>query len=227
MTASNESPGGVGAWIGRNILLLMGLVALAVTIVVYVVTVGPHEGHLAAQGQRIAQLEAQVSQAEADVTAAERDAVRQVTGLDMARAADDAKTAERLMRAAATWSSGPQYIEARQTVLSAWDLAPDSQFMTVFMPGEEQGAYRTDPAGNIHFAYPDANSQLIAFEQTLVGADSDEWRYLGLAQIRVTSQASGSVTRPIAVTYSTSPDGAITEVSAYPSNKAPVVSGKG
>jgi len=227
MSTHNSTSKGAGAWLGRNILLLMALAALVATAVVYAATVGPHRDTLASQEARIAELEAQVAQAHDDAEAAEQEAVRQVTGLDMSRATADGETAERLMRSAATWTTGAQYIEARQELLDAWDLAPDSQFMTVFMPGEAQGAYRTDPSGEVHFAFPGANSQLASFEQTLVSATGDEWSYLAVVEIRVTSPASGSVTRPIAVSYTTGPDGAVSSIEAYPANKEPVASGRG
>lgn len=226
MNRTEQDKSRVGAWIGRNIVLLMTLTAAVVSTGVYIVGVSEHGPALAEQEARISSLEAQVAEGGQTADDAERDAVQQVTGLDTSRVADDAETAQRLMSTATTWANGEQYIAARNELLQAWDISPASDFMTVFMPGPEQGAYRQDSAGHMHFAYEGANSSMASFEQMLVAVDGNDWDYLAVVRVRVTGSEGGSVTRPIAVRYTVDADGEITDLMAYPSNSDPVSSGK-
>lgn len=211
----------------KNILLIFTIALLALAGVTIYSTQVLHANELQEQALTIAKLEQEVKTLSSAGDVHKAELKQQVVGQSIDRINPDTQAAEGLMRTAATWRNGDQYIQARIKVAKTYGLAENSQFMKTFLPGEAEGAFRVDKAGKTHFAYPDANSQLRKFNATLVNIDAKDrslWTYFGVATIQVSSPNSGKIKRDIAVRYTVNGDHKIVDVTAYPSNQPPTVS---
>lgn len=223
MSVSNK----VSVWIGRNLFVLIGVLVAMFASTMYIVQTNNYDSEIAAQEARIAELEAEIAGASKEFDSVSGTMASQVVGFDTARVEKDIEQAKRLMDTAATWRNVDEYIAARDNIMKNWSLTEDSEFMTVFLPGEDEGAFRKDSKGNLHFAYPEANSTMRDFQSTLVGIDKDDrskWDYFGVVTIEVKAPNEGSIKRNIAVEYSVGADNKILEVKAYPSNKDSITS---
>ena len=219
--SAQENGSRAGRWVGRNIFLILAIAALVATALSYASTTSRGAAELDGQEQRISQLQADLASAQAEANEAQLSIKKSVTGLDTSRIEQDDAQAEALMRTATTWSDAQSYVDARAEVTRRWALAEDSQFISTFLPGEDQGAFRYDGEGTLHFAYPGANSAMTSFDSTLVSvgkADDTLWTYFATVGIEVKSANGGTIERTIAVQYTVSEDGALSDVTAYTTN---------
>lgn len=209
-------------WLSRNLFVLMALVSLVLTVFVWWAPQAGRQAELAAAQEQVDTLKAEVSSLEAQVTTEHDAALQVITGRDLSRQADDDLKVENMLRVATTWSNATEYIAARDTLKRAWGFTEDSTFLTVFMPGEAQGAYRTDAEGNLHFAFPGANSRLSGFESTLTSVVGEDWSYFALITTTTSSKEGGRQTSWTAVTYTVDGEGNLVDVMAWPSKQEPL-----
>lgn len=214
-----------GAWLSRWLFVVLAAVVLIGALLTWSAPQASRAAELADRHAQLTELATQKAALEQEGVAQREEFLLQATGQDMRRQEADDQVATELMRVAATWSDGPEYIEARERVMRISGLTEDSRFMQVFMPGEAQGAFRTDSEGVLHFAYPDVNARLSGFEATLTGVDGDDWSYFALVHTTTTNPIGGTNTVWTAVTYTVDGDGEISEVMAYPGNQPPRESG--
>lgn len=208
-------------WLSRWLLVILAALVLAGAIFAWAQPQGQRAAAEQQLGEEVGTLESDLATVTGQARAAREQAMQAATGQDMTRQDADDAVAEELIRVAVTWDGVEAYIAAREQVQRRWDMTEDSAFMQVFMPGEAQGAYRTDPQGNIHFAVPGANSRLVDFEATLVEVEGDQWSYFAQVRTATDSPAGGSRTNWTAMVYTVDSEGVLTDVMAYPSNQAP------
>lgn len=120
------------------------------------------------------------------------------------------------MKQALTWSTGEQYIAARQALIDRWHLDEHSQFLTVFMPGEDAGVWRKDSSGKIYFAYPDANSTLDSFTSAVTNINGTKYTYFAVVGIKAKS-VDGKATRTSYATmsYTVDSDGSVSDITGW------------
>lgn len=217
---NNDEKGFLGRWIW----VLLAAALLAGSVFGYF---APKDERVVEQAEIVSetsQLRTELEEVNSRAVQDRNAAVLAVTGQDLSRQAADDEVVSTMLRTATTWQDGASYVTARENVMRRWGLSEDSQFMSTFMPGEAQGAYRTDSSGKVHYAYPDLNSTMSWFQSTLVGIDGDRWTYFGLMQTRTTFE-QGSDTNWTAVTYTVDSEGTLSDVSAHPSITDPQRSG--
>lgn len=144
----------VKKFLGRNIFLLLSAVLFLITIVTVNNTMGDREDRLARAEAELLSLRQTASVTERDADADYKEAVRQATGgVDLDHKAEDDELVTGLLETALTWNGIPDYIQRREAVLRTYNLGEDSQFMKVFLPGEQEGVMRTDASGETHYAF--------------------------------------------------------------------------
>lgn len=142
--------------IQRNILMVIGVIALVVALSITGATLSNRKDTLADQRAQIASLESQVRDRENEAQRVYERSMVAATDVDIARKREDDEVFDNLMTDTLTWNSMAEYTKARERVMDVWGFSENSQFMTTFMPGELSGAMRTDASGETHYAY-DAN----------------------------------------------------------------------
>lgn len=196
-------------------VLVAGLILLMVWTTHTVSSQSRAEELSAARGQT-EQLRADLVQAQAEAEQAKAETVQAATGQRVeVKAADDTEV-KSLMETALNWSSAEEYVKARQDVAQRWKLGEDTQFMKVFLPGEAEGAFRRDDSGQLHFAYPGANSEMGGFTSIMTSVSGDERQYFAIVESTTTSPAGGRVLNRVAVEYTVRGEGQIVDVKAYP-----------
>lgn len=205
--------------IQRNILLVIGVIALIIALSITSSTLSKRSDTLADQRAQIASLESQVREKESEADKVYAQTMLAATNVDVNRKKQDDEKFKELMHAALTWDSMPAYSKAREKVMDRWEFSENSQFMSTFMPGELSGAMRKDASGETHYVY-DANlrSEFDKAETFVLNVDeeNDAYTYFALVTSRHKSDdGEASTTGQSIVTYSVS-DGEIYDVAAMP-----------
>lgn len=201
----------------RNALLVL-LAGLFVFMgVSHLVLTEQRHTETSAQEQRIAELEAQM---QADLVAVEntrQSVVDGVLGISGERVASDTEVIREFVKKVASWNSGEEYREARESVMRRYNLSEDSQFMKDYF---QEPVYNTDSSGQ-RFYLVDAeglNSQAGSVEVRALGVLGTEYRYLVLADISSSSNdGKASATRTSAIYLTLDGEGGMSEVSGYAS----------
>lgn len=115
-------------------------------------------------------------------------------GLDVARKQADDDKVRGLVQEATTWTGIEDYLKKRDKVMKDYDLDENSQFMTEFLPGEQEGLTRTDPSGKTHYVYDaDIHAEFEDFQSWVTGAEGSIYHYNGLVSMKILSD-SGQAT---------------------------------
>lgn len=213
---TTNSTSGRWAWLRTWAPVLMAGVILLMVWITYTGSSQSRAEELSAAQAQTEQLRADLVQAQAEAERVEAETIRAATGQRVEVKAADDKEAKSLMETALNWSSAEDYVKARQDVAQRWELAEDTQFMKVFLPGEAEGAFRRDDSGQLHFAYPGANSEMGGFESVMTSVSGDERQYFAIVESTTTSPAGGQVLNRVAVEYTVRGEGQIVDVKAYP-----------
>lgn len=198
-----------GALIAGGAILLSG-VGVAAT----------HSNHVADENTRSAaqvqQLQSQLASLETSTTNNQEVVSSEATGMSPARKRSDDETMKTIMGQALTWKSGEEYIAARKALIDRWHLDEGSQFLTVFMPGEEAGAWRTDSSGKTYFAYEGANSSLDSFTTSVTNVDGTKYTYFAVVGIKTTSSdGKATNTSYSTMSYTLDSDGSISNITGW------------
>lgn len=209
----------VVTFLQRNILMIIGVIALIIALSITSSTLGSRHDRLEDQRAEIAAAQSELRQKQAETDEKYQTTMLTATGVDLARKAQDDKLFEDMMRDVLTWNSLPEYEKARAKVKERWGFSEDSQFMNVFMPGEMQGAIRKDSAGNTHYAFDEGiSSGYVGADIYVAAVDpaSDKYSYFALVQSsHASSDKTTSSTGYSIVTYEVS-NGEIFNVAAMP-----------
>ena len=160
---------------------------------------------------RLSSAEAQLELVEASVAVSEAETPE----VNEIRMEADGALMKEIITIATTWDSGPAYVEARNKIVSEFNLSEDSEFLSTFLPGEDSGAYRVDDTGQYHYAYPDANSKLVDFTYYLTDIEDGVWEYFGLVTTQTVAPNQGTLNTNVAVTMKVTSDGDLQEIRAY------------
>lgn len=161
----------------------------------------------------VQQLRSQLGSTQASTTTAQENVSTETTGMSPARKAKDDETVGAIMKQALTWSTGEQYIAARQALIDRWHLDEHSQFLTVFMPGEDAGAWRKDSSGKIYFAYTDANSTLDSFTSAVTNINGTKYTYFAVVGIKARSvDGKASKISYSTMSYTVDSNGTVTDL---------------
>mgnify|MGYP001761922732 CR=1 FL=1 len=205
--------------IQRNILLVIGVIALIIALSITSSTLSNRKDTLADQRAQIASLESQVREKKSEADKVYAKTMLTATSVDIKRKKEDDEKFKELMTAALTWDSMPAYSKAREKVMERWEFSENSQFMSTFMPGEMSGAMRKDASGETHYVY-DSNlrSEFDKVETFVLNVDeeNDAYMYFAIVTSRHKSDdGEASTTGQSIVTYSVS-GGEIYDVAAMP-----------
>ena len=205
--------------IQRNILLVIGVIALIIALSITSSTLSNRKDTLADQRAQIASLESQVREKQSEADKVYAKTMLTATNVDINRKKQDDEKFKELMHAALTWKSMPEYSKAREKVMERWEFSENSQFMSTFMPGEMSGAMRKDASGETHYVY-DTNlrSEFDKAETFVLSVDqeNDAYTYFAIVTSRHKSDdGEASTTGQSIVTYSVS-GGEIYDVAAMP-----------
>lgn len=209
----------VVSFLQRNILLFIGVISLIIALTITSSTLANRHDRLEDQQAEIAAAESQLRQKQTDTEETYKTTMLTATGVDLERKTADDKLFEELMHDVLDWNSLPDYEKARAKVKERWGFSEDSQFMSMFMPGEMQGAMRRDAAGNMHYAFDENLSSSYGGADIYVsGVDegSDTYSYFALVRSNHSSaDKTTSSTGYSIVTYQVS-NGEIFNVAALP-----------
>ena len=198
-----------GALIAGSAILLGG-VGVAAT----------HSDHVADENARneaqVQQLQSQLASLETSTTNNQEVVSSEATGMSPARKHSDDENMKAIMKQALTWSNGNEYISARQALIDRWHLDETSQFLTVFMPGEDAGAWRTDSSGKTYFAYEGANSSLDSFTTSVTNVDGTKYTYFAVVGITTkSSDGKATSTSYSTMRYTLDSDGSISDITGW------------
>lgn len=190
--------------------VLMGGIGLAVS---HHNTVSAADAASAAQ---VTQLQSQLNDLKTTTSKTQEEVSTEATGMSPARKRSDDEQMTDVMKQALTWSSGEQYINARQALIDRWKLDEGSQFLTVFMPGEDEGAWRTDSAGKTWFAYEGVNSALESFTSSVTDVNGTEYTYFAVVGVKTVS-SDGKVSTVVysTMSYTLDANGAISDITGW------------
>lgn len=208
MTQANKP-----SWVVRFGALIAGGAILCGGIGVAAVHGNTVSGENARTEAYVQQLRSQLGSTQASTTTAQENVSTEATGMSPARKAKDDETVEAIMKQALTWSSGQQYIDARKALIDRWHLDENSQFLKVFMPGEDAGAWRTDSSGKTYFAYEGANSTLDSFTSAVTNINGTKYSYFAVVGIKTRSvDGKATSTSYSTMSYTVDSDGNVTDL---------------
>lgn len=200
----------------RNILLIIGVLALVITVIFTSSTLSARSDVLADQEAQLTQLRGELARTEREVSENYALTVQRGTGgLDMALKRDHDVLFDDLMEDALTWSSIAEYTAAREDVQRKWSIPESSQFMSVFMPGERQGVMREDPQGNMHYSFDsDIRSSYGGAETHVVGMNGSTYSYFAVVKTVHASDSNNATSDGYAVVTYDVNDGEILNLAA-------------
>lgn len=216
-TASDDKRTRAVKFLHRNLVVLVVALMFVVTWAVLGGISTTREEALSEQQGQIIALTSELELARSQVAAEHNDQVAQATGgmsVEHKQADDEMMT--ELMRQALTWDGLAEYMTLREQIMEDYGFASDSQFMSVFMPGEETGAVRTAPSGETYSTFDtDMSSSFDSLRSYVTGVNADVYSYFTLVQMRVqSSSGAASSTGQVAMTYEVI-DGVPANVNAY------------
>lgn len=184
-------------FVGRNIIVIIAILAFLVTLIVVTSVSSARSSTLQEKDSEILALQQEKKATESSVDESYSEIVREATGgVDIAHKNRDDATVEEMLRMSLNWNGLREYLTARDSVMQNYGFAEDSQFMTVFMPGEMQGIARKAPDGTMHYAY-DANLSNSFEDMTsyVTNVNGDVYSYVALVTMR-TQSSTGDTSAP-------------------------------
>lgn len=216
-TAQDDKRTRAVKFLHRNLVVLIVGVLLLVTFLVMGDIGDSRDQALSQQRGEIISLTKELELSRSEVSTVHNDEVAEATGgmrIEHKEADDEVMIG--LMREALTWNGLSEYLKLREKIMSTYGFASDSQFMTVFMPGEDEGAVRTSPSGETYSTFDtEMSSEFDSLRSYVTGVNADVYSYFTLVQMRVkSSSGSSSSTGQVAMTYEMI-DGKPANVNAY------------
>lgn len=201
----------------RNVLVIVTGVLFATTYLVLGGISSDREADLSSQRSEILALKGELSMSQDQVHSAQGTAVEEATGgMDTDHKDEDDQTITALMKTALTWTGLSNYLDQREKVMKTYGFAEDSQFMQVFMPGEQEGVQRTAPSGKTYGAFDkDMKSEFVSLNSSVTSAAGDVYSYFSIVEMRVASgSGAASTTAYISLRYDMI-DGKLANLDAY------------
>lgn len=204
-------------FVARNAFAIGAVIVLIVVSVWFGNLRTDRDNQLTALDARILQQQqaAQAATIEADKNYA--DTFREATGgVDAQRKADDDALAGALFDKALTWDGIQQYLRVRNEVMEQYNFAENSEFVTVYMPGEHQGVARRDSAGKVHYGFDEnISSDFDSIDTVVTKTDGDIYSYVAIIKAsHIADSGSASATTYSVATYDVV-DGVITNMKAH------------
>lgn len=189
---------------------------IAVAIMLICIVIGSMSGNkyekeIAANDQQISQLNNQIAVQSAAISSGNASAVKTSTGIDLQRVVEDDAVARVLIEKMVTWSSGEEYLAARDYVTATFGLNPKSNVLRTFFP--ELPIPEENPGGN----YVDYNKLSCRFKgmKSMVRAISGE-QYSYFTIVTCEGNRNGAVGNfNVAVMYTVDVNGAMSGLDAY------------
>ncbi|PZU04644.1 MAG: hypothetical protein DI630_00580 [Gordonia sp. (in: high G+C Gram-positive bacteria)] len=188
----------------RNALVIVAVLVFATTYLVLGGISSDRDADLSSQRSEILALKGELAMNEDQVHSARGAAVEEATGgLEIDHKETDDQTIIALMKVALTWNGLSEYLDQREEVMKTYGFAEDSQFMQVFMPGEEQGVSRTAPSGKTYSAFDkDMKSEFVSLNSSVTTMAGDVYSYFSIVEMRVASgSGAASSTAFISLSY--------------------------
>ncbi len=190
------------------------VVTLLVILTAMGVTFSCQSGTIASQKKQIAALENRIEVLDREKALQTDRVYAGTTGMDSRRVAKDDGRIKDLMETAFDWDSYSEYMEARKKLQEDYGIAPDSSFMTVFMPALQQ--YEVDGKTTDIIKEDGLNLEYEGMTSRVMSIDSaDNYRYFSIVTIKSHDKKNGEATGNVLLMYTVSPDGNISNVQAY------------
>lgn len=216
-TVSDDKGTRAVKFLHRNLVVLIVGVLFLVTFFMLGGISDTREEALSSQQGEIIALTKELELSQSEVSAVHYDEVAEATGgMRIEHKQEDDDMMIELMRQALTWNGLSEYLVLREEIMETYGFASDSQFMTVFMPGEDEGAVRTAPSGNTYSTFDtEMSSSFDSLRSYVTGVNADVYSYFTLVQMRVqSSSGAASSTGQVMMTYEVI-DGVPANVNAY------------
>ncbi|OUS97225.1 hypothetical protein [Rhodococcus sp. NCIMB 12038] len=201
----------------RNVLVIVAAIVFATTYLVLGGISSDREADLSSQRSEILSLKGQLSMNQDQLRTEQGAAVEEATGgMEIDHKDDDDQTITALMKTALTWNGLSDYLDRREEVMKTYGFAEDSQFMQVFMPGEQAGVRRTAPSGKTYEAFDkDMRSEFVSLNSSVTDTAGDVYSYFSIVEMRVASGSGAtSSTAYVSLRYDMI-DGKPTNLDAY------------
>lgn len=172
------------------------------------------ESDILEQQREISDLTNKIAMAEADFTSVELAASESVTGLSLARVAQDDEIAEALMEDVCTWYSWEEYMETRERIMRMYDLTEDDEFIKAFMPE----VANMDADGK-HYNDIDVFGYNMTFESLdshVIGISADVYSYFSVVSVSARNDNGNEAMATCVVMYKVTNDGELSGLSAMP-----------
>ena len=199
----------------RNALLVMLAAAFLASGIAYAATVIGNQAESASLQQANADLDVQLQADQAKANAVQQAVVDDVLGTDARRVTADTALIRQFLKTVASWNSGAEYAEARDSVMRKYKLPKDGQFMKVYF---QEPVSNRDSSGKTFYAV-DAdglNSRLEGLDAMVLGVSGTEYRYMVLADIASSSSdGKASASRTSVIYLTLDGEGVMSKVSGY------------
>lgn len=145
--------------------------------------------------------------------------IRGVTGVDVTRKGADDNLMREVMQKATSWGNMREYLDARESIMRKYNISPDSQFMTEFMPGEGQGVRTVDGAGEVYYGTnPNVAMEFDNFKSSVVSIEGPLYTYFGMVTSTTKSKDGSAMdTNYSLIEYTVDGNKHIGDIRAYPS----------
>lgn len=203
-------------FIQRNIAPVAAAVVLVGTLVTGTIMVGQANADADAAREDVTTSQQELTAAKEALREKNEAQVEAVTGKDVTRIEADDKRIGEIMKLATTWSTGAEYDNAREKLVSVYGIPEDSDFMTGFMMSGCKTARNGD-----RICLVDTNGMKVSYRSvrtSVIDIKATDYSYFALVEMRVWStDGSASVTQTVPITYTMDNDQNISDLTAYSS----------
>lgn len=199
----------IGKFVMRNIIVIITAILALATLAWSTSTANSRSDTLKAQEAQILQLQQSLDSSQ---TTSDEEYVETIkiisNGMDINRKRKDDGLVNGLFKTAFTWNGLNEYLAQRNDVKNRYGIDKDSQFLTEFLPGEDQGVVRKDEDGATHKIVDDGvNSSYDGMRSYVTSVDGTIYNYIAFVKSTARSKdGTGSSTMNYVVRYTINND---------------------
>lgn len=185
------------------------------------ITVGSSSRDLNERTAELKNLEMLVNMAKVKAHDIQQAATYKASGASAERVDNDIDLIRQLADRALTWNSHESYVQARDTVMRAYNLTDSDAFMTSFLP---EAPVNRDAQGN-EYPYIDAaklNSSAGGVSVKLLSVDALDYSYMALVDVSAaSSDGKGHASNVATIFVTVDGEGALHDLSGFASIDPP------
>lgn len=199
----------IGKFVMRNIIVIITAILALATLAWSSSASSNRSDVLKEQEAQILQLQQSLDSSQAINDEEYVEAIKIISnGMDINRKRNDDGLVNGLFKTAFTWNGLNEYLAQRNDVKNRYGIDKDSQFLTEFLPGEDQGVVRKDESGKTYKVVDDGvNSSYDGMRSYVTSVDGTIYSYIAFVKSTARSKdGTGSSTMHYVVRYTINND---------------------